>query len=639
LKQDTNHISRPNQMRFIIYMLLVLILSFGIRVIFLRNFRWGYDEGIHVLLARLLAADYTPYSELFVSYPPLFVWSLEYPWRLWRSVEALQLTMTVYALLGVGAVGFIAYRLGGALAGVMAAIFLSLSTTYLDGSRAVMTEVPSVGVAALAVAFAAQYYWSGRRRWLFISGLLTTASLMLKILSPFILGLIPLMILVYHWLQSKNNANRIALTLKGSLLDGLLWGVGVLVPWLVVALIYDAKAMYRQVITFRFDTRAEYSEDWSENLEMLLTFARANIPLLLLAIWGIAMVWVKRWRAGWFVLLWLVLAIAFAMMQVPLREKHLPLLLPPLMVLAGLGLGWLWQLLRQLWHFWHLAALVGYLALAAVLGLYVWQIGGEFSSYRETTTTPLNQGDQILADYIRRYTAPNDCVISDNPTLIFYSERLTPPNLSEVSSARLRSGYLSYDELVEALETHQCQVTAPIAKRLHRTRGDFVEWAKERHVGLWLYDGAGEALLAQPLTNPQPASALDTKLGEQVKLVGYDLFQPERDRDEGIYVSLYWQTLQPFAEDYTVFVHLRDPANNTVANGDHQPYNNLVPTRHWPVGETIKESIRIDLPPELPAGSYRLLVGMYSPQTLERLPVENDATGENAVDLGTAHIP
>jgi hypothetical protein len=45
------------------------------------------------------------------------------------------------------------------------------------------------------------------------------------------------------------------------------------------------------------------------------------------------------------------------------------------------------------------------------------------------------------------------------------------------------------------------------------------------------------------------------------------------------------------------------------------------------------DSILVPLPANLPAGTYRLLVGLYRWDTLERLPVLNDASGENAVEL------
>jgi hypothetical protein len=451
--------------------------------------------------------------------------------------------------------------------------------------------------------------------------------------------LVALLLLVY-WLEPERRTSQN--WLRGLLMDGCIWGVGLLAPILATLLIYDSSAMYHQVIAFRIASRVEYQEDWSENIELLLAFAASNPALLAAAGWGAFQVIFKQARSGWFVLAWLGLAVVFSLIQLPLREKHLPLILPPLAILAGLGLsvglGCLSAVIRQPRQTRLQTGTAAGLAALVTLA-YIWQLGFEYNSLRQTTNTPLNEDNRRLVDYLQRFTSPQDCLITDDHTLAFFVERLVPPNLSEVSSARLRTGYLTYDELVAAAVEHGCQVIAPVAVRLKRTRPDFIEWAKQNFVGLWLYDGSTEILLAQPLARPQPGQFLGTRLGEQLELVGFDLIEQPQANPPALYVSLYWQPERPLAEDYTIFVHLRDEANNTIVNGDHQPYQNLVPTNRWPAGQTLKETIRLDLPPDLPKGQYRVMVGMYSPTSLERLPVQPDLSGENAVILQSFDKP
>jgi hypothetical protein len=163
-----------------------------------------------------------------------------------------------------------------------------------------------------------------------------------------------------------------------------------------------------------------------------------------------------------------------------------------------------------------------------------------------------------------------------------------------------------------------------------------VEWSKANYLGLWLYDNATEVLIAKPLTRPQPQQPLQARFGDQVELIGFDL---SPTIDHVAYLSLYWRPLKPLEQDYSLFVHVRDSQNNTLVNADHQPYNNLVPTSRWPVGLTLKETIRLDLPPELPAGEYRIIVGIYSPATLERMPLQPDTSGENGLILPLFYKP
>ena len=55
--------------------------------------------------------------------------------------------------------------------------------------------------------------------------------------------------------------------------------------------------------------------------------------------------------------------------------------------------------------------------------------------------------------------------------------------------------------------------------------------------------------------------------------------------------------------------------------------------------ETIIDPITLPIPENLPAGTYTLYTGMYQLNTLERLPVTNDTTGENAILLGEITLP
>jgi hypothetical protein len=82
------------------------------------------------------------------------------------------------------------------------------------------------------------------------------------------------------------------------------------------------------------------------------------------------------------------------------------------------------------------------------------------------------------------------------------------------------------------------------------------------------------------------------------------------------------------AEDYAVFVHLRDRTGSAVANGDHLPAR---PTSAWPIERAFPDQISLKLPPEMPDGSYWLEVGLYHPHLpkLPRLgPVVLEPSGE-----------
>jgi hypothetical protein len=148
---------------------------------------------------------------------------------------------------------------------------------------------------------------------------------------------------------------------------------------------------------------------------------------------------------------------------------------------------------------------------------------------------------------------------------------------------------------------------------------------------VWDQDGVmvfrGEGLAYDLPTEPDIPR--DDQLGDAVKLAGYS----QKIAPEGLHLTLFWQVVAHLPYDYTTFVHIRDQAGKTVAQVDAQPLAGDYPTSRWRVGEMVVDSILVPLPAKLPAGTYRLLVGLYRWDTLERLPVMNDTSGENAVEL------
>lgn len=123
-------------------------------------------------------------------------------------------------------------------------------------------------------------------------------------------------------------------------------------------------------------------------------------------------------------------------------------------------------------------------------------------------------------------------------------------------------------------------------------------------------------------------------LGGKVRLLSYDSDAQSPRVGGELHLLLRWQALAQVGADYTVFVHLRNADNATSAQSDGQPLSGFYPTSAWRPGETIPDHRLIQLPGELPPGEYELRAGMYRLDTLERLPVEGDASGENAVVLG-----
>ncbi|MBN1219057.1 MAG: glycosyltransferase family 39 protein [Anaerolineae bacterium] len=147
------------------------------------------------------------------------------------------------------------------------------------------------------------------------------------------------------------------------------------------------------------------------------------------------------------------------------------------------------------------------------------------------------------------------------------------------------------------------------------------------------------------LETASPQYPLHQPFGDasNLTLLGYDLAdetgQPISNHTlpmGNLQLTLYWRSEAPLPVDYTTFVHLRDVTGQTVAQKDQPPLNGAYPTSLWDPGEIVADEIVIPLPGQLPAGEYRLIVGMYDFNTGQRLTVPGNP--ENSVLLSELEV-
>ena len=108
----------------------------------------------------------------------------------------------------------------------------------------------------------------------------------------------------------------------------------------------------------------------------------------------------------------------------------------------------------------------------------------------------------------------------------------------------------------------------------------------------------------------------DLIYGDVIRLLGYRWWTTGAD----LHLTLLWEALEKPTADYKVFVHLLNADGDLIRQYDAMPCDWKCPTGQWQAGERITDQATLSLW-GLPAGEYRLAVGIYHPVTLERLPV------------------
>jgi hypothetical protein len=151
---------------------------------------------------------------------------------------------------------------------------------------------------------------------------------------------------------------------------------------------------------------------------------------------------------------------------------------------------------------------------------------------------------------------------------------------------------------------------------------------------------SGFTVLGPAVTEQEISHQLDARLGGSIRLRGYKLDTQSTASGQALRVTLYWQATQSIPKDYTVFVQVLDGAGMLVTQKDNQPVEGTYPTSVWQVGAIIPDTYLVPILPQMSAGDYRLIAGMYLYPSLERLPVAQDGQpGKDFVDVAIISLP
>ena len=150
-------------------------------------------------------------------------------------------------------------------------------------------------------------------------------------------------------------------------------------------------------------------------------------------------------------------------------------------------------------------------------------------------------------------------------------------------------------------------------------------------------DWHGNVRLAQ-YTNVAPTNSIASgvNLGDEIVLESYQAPASLNAAARFVPIELNWRPLKtPPGSRYKVFAHLLDARGEVASQRDTEPNDGFFPTSQWTRDETITDRLAIPIPPGLPPGDYRVVVGLYRGDTGERLAASD---GADTIELGTVHV-
>jgi hypothetical protein len=604
---------------------LLIVVAVGMRVVNPGVYSGLFDEGIRVEQLFLMSAGYRPFRDIFAAQGPLLL-DLLHPWFVLfgQDLVAARWSVGVYSLVGLAGAYWLARLVGGPLAAIAAAILLVLSPLYLEGSRIALAEVPALAPAMFAVGAAIVYARNGSRRWLVACGLLLAVSLLMKPIT-LAAGVPAGLAVLSRWRAG----------LRTMLVDGLLLGMLVAVIGIVVVVGVGLAGVFDQIVAYRMESRG--SEGWSlwKNRVALARALSFEPPALAwLGVGAGLLLLARRQVDAMLVVAWAAASVVLLLMYSPLHGKHAVVMIPPLAVLAGVGVGGAVRLIRGAGSL-PVRAVVA-VGLAVFVGWYATgapalaaQSGQLLKVTADTDVDPAVEQYADAVAVIRTLTAPTDFVVTDHPYLTFLAGRLVPPLLVDTSRSRIRSRSLRGAEAIAQATPYDPTLVVLWADRL-RGLSEFKNWVEKNYRLVKVYNRRND--LDRGIYVPETRNAAEVRallanraavpvlaeFSEGPLLVSALVDRSEIRPGEGASVTLEWESTQLLKADFHVLTVLRGRDGQAWDQQQESLSGGSDATTDWEVGRWLFQSTFVRTDSTVPTGEYEVVVSVYDSQARQK---------------------
>ncbi len=587
-----------------------------------------WDEGISLYLAAqdLQALVFAKDFALDL-HPPLYhVLLAGWTALVGADVFSARALSALLGALNVPVLYLVMRRLAGPTAGLAASLLLAAAPVHVFYSQEVRmyTLMPLLATLSLLAMVALLQARTRRERGIATVGyvLATAAGLWTYYYIAFLV-VAQNVFFVLHWFKQREGLRWWALAQLATLAIFLPWlaaTVAMLVGtdyWTIADAAYGAGDLPTFLRTFGLAYAVGFSlvEPWSSRFATLY---------LVVGLVGVCVGWRRDWQGRALLLLCLALPVLLAYAVATQRAFVFPRFVLFAAVaaygLVGLGVAILWRRARWLG--------------AAALALLLWSSALGLSHHYATPRTAYASGDYlVLFEHLRGAALPTDLLLANQAWGAGYARGYLPeplPTLSWTPPAWSRDRDLAVRQLQELLRRHG-RIWLFTWSEGGRQQDDFVARALGELAVSRFVDQYGEfrlqlfAAAGAPGVSP-PLSGRGDLFGGAVRLAGYEARPPASLRPgEALELTLVWVADGPVNDDYTVFTQLLGPDGRVYGQHDNPPVAASHPTSSWQTGEVVVDRHVLRLEPAAPPGRYRLIVGLYAPGTMKRLPITDGA--------------
>lgn len=381
----------------------------------------------------------------------------------------------------------------------------------------------------------------------------------------------------------------------------------------------------------------------------MLTFYNSTyyiVGLILLLLVGIIGLWWQK-RERVVTLLFFGIPTLFYTVIVADPRTHVYMIFPGAIVLAAVGMGQLWK--RPFLHLFKPILATLFALFVAISAIYVYLFLVDNTPERQRTWA-----QNRLPFYATTWTEPPQFglfgfpyqagwrAVAQLPLALPYASNEEEEITNVYMAQANRTHCANFETFILAKRVQDEVVYDPAwlegmnlqAEVMVNGRSTLKVYGREEVTAVKQIEASNQQRWLTPHQVAAPTYGgqypLDITLGDnQLKLLGYDIDTQQAYPGGQIILTLYWQPLLPFSENYQIFTHLYD--GEFYGQDDTAPECAMNPTTRWEPGQIIPDPHIISINLDAPTGEIPILVGAYNLISKERLHTPDRS--DNAIQL------
>lgn len=587
--------------------------------LFWLHYRWGLASGLYAQLDQMNIT-----THLYTTIPGFFIWG--------------RMLTVIIGALTVIAVYVLAARVSSRGAGLLAALFVATLPFHMDHSQFVTTDVPSALWVLLSFMAAWTVVEHARWRAYLLAGLCAGLAASTKYNA----GAIALAIIAAHALHwGRDLLRRLPrlLAAGGAALFGFVLGT----PYALLAWPEFWRGVTGQLRDYSEGLHGDALGAWNIGAYAEFFWTTGLRPLAgIAALLGLLLLLRRRRAAG---LLWLSFGLPYLLLLMS-QQSHFWRNLMPLIVLCslpvGVGAAALWQACRRRLPRRLVAPAAALLAII-LLGLALAPAVGRAAELARPDS-------RVTAQMMIRARYPGVRAASEiqrsmhwnglSQSTRFRTLAAHPPEWYReqgfgllITSSDVRRSYAWTDPYKPLVD----------GGRLVATYGRPGDSYRGPQIDVFETALTPDAIPSEGVARFGPLDLLGTTIGRlREEDTGPEVDQGVRFRPgDVIAATSFWRPAVPVpAANYTIFLHLRDQQGQNLTQRDAPPALGLFPPQTWQPEIMVVDRLDLPLPPTLPPGAYRLVLGLYDSATQKRFPVSAGSSPlpGDELDLGLVEV-